>query len=148
MEFYICRAMDIARLNYGQIRLLHDHERELGRCLFPSEIRTKFQLPSLKDTWHMPDAKDSKSVAGLEAHAKRVANEIFKADCFIGNGGRIEPSGISGEDSPVHIFDHKIFHATEDHAINFTYVAPVKKNSLVSEVSDDEEGSETRLAMA
>lgn len=138
MDFYISRAMDIARLDFGQIRRLHEREQEIGRCLSPIEIRERFRLPSLKDTWNIPDGRDGKTSAAQESHTLRLGEELMRGGFLQGNGGAIEPGGSSGAEWSLHNYDMRIFKAVQDGKINFTFKGSGRKGSLLDEVNREE----------
>ena len=56
MEYFICRAMEIRRLNPDRVFTLQEREKEMKRCLMPYEIQNKFNLSSLKEAYHIPEA--------------------------------------------------------------------------------------------
>lgn len=139
MDFYVYRAMDIARLNFGQIRTLHEREQEIGRCLVPADIRVKFRLQSIKEFWGIPaEGQFGKLASAQEYHAHRIAQEIAKAGCLKDNGGPVESDNVPGTEWPVHLYDMKIFYAVGNEKINFKYKPLAKKSSLLDEVEEDE----------
>lgn len=145
--FFVTRAMDIARMKFCHIQNLQALEQSIGRCLFPFEIRIKFSYPGLKSTWGLSEIKSMFLDSAWESHAKRLAHEIQAAGYLNDNGGPIEPRGQIGEEWPVHVFDFKIFHAAEEHKIDFMYKKPIKKSRLLDEINTDEQGISGDLAV-
>lgn len=71
MEYNVARAMEICRLDLGQMFQLHEREVVKGRCFLPNEIQTLFNLPGLKVTYEIPEIESSQS-----AHNQRIRNEF------------------------------------------------------------------------
>lgn len=139
--------MDIARLKYGQIQILQACEQMLGRCLLPVEIRHKFNLLTLKTIWGFNGVNPKSLDSSLESYVRRLAREIEVAGCLQDNGGPVESTGPIGEEWPVHVFDFKIFHAAENHKIDFMFKKAVKKSRLLDEVNSDEGDLSGKLAV-
>ena len=59
MEYYLCRAMEVCRLDHEQMIQLHVKERNIERGLNPYEIQEIFKLPTLKEHYGIPQDNDS-----------------------------------------------------------------------------------------
>lgn len=77
MEYILCRAMEICRLNEEQYVQLKNKESNVGRCLYPSEIQQIFNLPLLKEVYQIPELEVPQAV-----HNQRLKSE-FRAKGLI-----------------------------------------------------------------
>lgn len=131
MEFYLCRAMEVARLLPDQVERLHAHElsnrqmieydpttetcKEFAlrkiRCLMPYEIQDAFHLPPLREHYRIP-GKDSDQAG----HNQRLRLEFRKLD-LVPKGGEL--SALDPFD--VHAFDVKVRSAVMLGKINFAF---------------------------
>ncbi len=130
MEFYLCRAMEVARLLESDLERLHAHEEKerifrewdtqtqtfgkpenrIRRALFPSEIQECFKIPTLKDIWGIPETDQAQ-----QAHAHRIRTELRALE--------LSPKHdflVMSVDE-VHAFDKRVAKAVSEGKINFSY---------------------------
>lgn len=121
MEFNLTRAMEICRLDLGQMFQLHEREIARGRCFLPHEVQTLFNLPELKVTYEIPEVEASQS-----AHNQRIRNEF--------NQHKVYPEFFylqSLSPHEVHLFDAMVRKlVVDDMKMELRYMGGEKKGRL------------------
>lgn len=128
VEYYLCRAMEVARLTDEQLARLQAHEKKprvgrewdtktqdfktfedrIVRCLNPWEIQSCLGLPTLKEHWAIPD-----NDMALAMHNQRLRNQLRNAEMGGGEKKNLVPLrdfsilGIENVEA-VHRFDLEI----------------------------------------
>ncbi len=122
MEFYLCRALEIARLTAEQLSVLHEAETKKGLgCLAPSGIQSTFGLTTLKEHYKVPvGGKAAERLAA--AHWLRCAGLLADRQYL---SGFMPPAVVlqEGNIEAVHLFDSRIFQAVLGGKLTFMYGA-------------------------
>lgn len=129
MEYYLCRAMEVARLSMDQLFQLQAHEKKdrrivefdplsgetlkvnekSTRCLMPYEIQEMFKLPTLKETWNIP------SVETLQEQHNINLRKQFRERGMIPRGGDFNLTNTAD----IHDFDERVKHEINNSNLDF-----------------------------
>lgn len=141
MEYYLCRAMEVCRLSEDQLNRLHTHEASerlvknfnpaLGtyeqienrgqRCLMPYEIQARFNLPTLKEVYLIPEDDAAQST-----HNQRLRGDMRKFDLV----PIVDLSTLNVE--KVHDFDFKVKKLNDELKLDFVYRGGKSKKQRIS----------------
>lgn len=136
MEYYLCRALEVARLDDSQLALLHKHEKSVEskrgydyqtqtyesvnprapRALTPFEIQQMFNLPTLKEHYCIPSDENTLSV-----HMDLVRKQL-RAKNLVPLSGELS----SFEVEKVHNFDANIREEVTNGIVSFFYSTPLR----------------------
>lgn len=103
MEYYLCRAIEVVRLSNEQLMQLQMKERNLKRVLYPFEIQECFKLPTLKETWEIPNDDQA-----MTSHNNKLRKELK------GLGFAPIYDFVSSDVDLIHEYDMKIKNSTID----------------------------------
>lgn len=111
MEYLISRSMEISRLTYEEMLKVQTRERNIKRCLYPSEIQEIFGLPSLKERYQIPDHEGSQG-----QHAQYVRG-MMRQNGLIPKHGDLSVNEVD----EIHRFDSTVKTLADDLRVDFTY---------------------------
>lgn len=142
MEYYLCRALEVCRLNQTELEKLHVYEKsgsvlkkydaskgtfgeirsKSQRCLMPHEIQSMFNKPLAKESYLIPEDATFQSV-----HFNRLRNE-FRANDLIPKGGDFPAHNVEA----VHSFDESVIQASNALKVDLVFRGKEKKSRLSS----------------
>lgn len=124
MEYFICRALEIARLNEEQLIAMQVKEDNLGRALLPGEIQEIFSLPPLKEHYQIPEVEAAQS-----QYNQKVAGDLRRNGLYLTNTRDIEE---------LHAWDNKVRQASDELKVDFTFrFGGGRKRKLSDQLDDD-----------
>lgn len=118
MEYFLCRAMEVARMSLQQLDQLHHHERKV--CLMPHEIQHLFGLPPLRDVYLIPEDE-----AAQARHNQRLRARFRELKLHPPGG---DLSICDGE--AVHRFDKRFRFELEQGNLDLVYSAGGRRSRL------------------
>lgn len=75
MENFLARAMQVSYLTEEQLNRIHAVENRCGQCIANWNIQDILKIPSIRDTWYIPDDAESQA-----RHAARIRKELFSKE--------------------------------------------------------------------
>lgn len=112
MEYYLCRAMEVCRLNEEQLIQLYTKEKNTRRGLNPCEIQELFKLPTLKEHYGIPPENDN-----AQANYNQKLRIKFR-ECELRPGGE----DLSyGDLEKLKEFDSKVRRAFDELKLDFQF---------------------------
>lgn len=142
MEYYLCRAMEIARLTESQLQDLQEHEKKERilkdfdqltgeyrknqirerRCSMPYEIQAMFSLVPLKEIWCIP----FDDLSAQAAHSSRLRGELKKIIAPLSDLPVVNVKDI-------HDFDIKIRNMFNSGEVDFVYSGGKKERKRLTD---------------
>lgn len=125
MEYVVVRAMEISRMGYEDTIKLQTKERNIKRCLLPSEIQESLSLPSLKETYQIPEVETA------QGQYYQVVMGMLRSNKAL---PRYSDYSITDVEE-IHKFDSKIRQLSDDMKIDFMFrTGKPKKRNLAEEL--------------
>ena len=124
MEYYLVRAMEVSRLSSPKLDTLHQKEISLNRCLMPTEIQTVFGLPTLKETWQIPEIETVQA-----SHAMKLRSKFRELDL----SPKFGDLSVTDPES-VHNFDLKVMRLVENGELDLICSMPTSRSRVADSV--------------
>lgn len=126
MEYVICRAMEIGRLESEEMIKLQAKERNIERCLLPCEIQEIFGLPTLKERYQIPEHEVAQG-----QHVQKIRGMMRKEGLI----PKKEDFAIRDVEA-IHKQDGRVRQMIDDLRIDFTFQGEKRKRRLVDDMPD------------
>lgn len=123
MDYTLSRAHELARLDSEMQIKLRIAENNKGRCFYPHEIQSLFNLPDLKTAYMIPEIE-----AGQANHSARLNNEFHREGLYP-RFRKVQASEID----EVHQFDHALIGCQ----IDFVYQGGKSSKKLRDQIQDE-----------